>query len=74
VNNDLLITFMEPSKRYTVDAMAPAFSADHSEVIFALERLKRFGFVRESENEEGNATYSLTTAGVRLREIIITRT
>jgi Mn-dependent DtxR family transcriptional regulator len=67
VNNDLLITLMESNKRYTVAALAHALSVDHSEVVYALERLKRYGFVRESEDE----TYSLTSPGVRLREIII---
>jgi predicted transcriptional regulator len=70
---ELLITLLEPNKRYTVAALAGLLKADHSDVVFAMERVKRFGFVRESENEEGDPTYSLTTAGVRLREIIITR-
>lgn len=71
MNAERLVMFMEPDKRYTVKALADAMVQDHSDVIYALERLKRFGFVREREGED--LCYALTTPGVRLRQIIISR-
>jgi DNA-binding MarR family transcriptional regulator len=71
MNGEKLVLFMEPGKRYTVKALADALVEDHSDVVFALERLKRYGFVRERESQD--LCYALTTPGVRLREIIINR-